>query len=132
MNPETDLIIFTTTAVLSLLMLTAIYLAFRAYRKSKGMSEHLPERDFQLPIDKQKLYFYGSFFNPDSPLPSRKRFIPLYISVITLYVLTVICFFTDLLMFAWLFNFLIFAVVIFVGVKFLKVLIDDRTASKIL
>ncbi len=132
MNLETDLIIFTSTALLSLLLLTAIYLAFRAYRKSKGMSENLHERDFQLPIDKQKLYFYGSFFNPDSPLPSRKRFIPLYISVISLYILTVICFYTGLLLFAWLFNFLIFAVVLFVGVKFIKILIDDKTASKII
>ncbi|MCA0389541.1 MAG: hypothetical protein LCH52_13715 [Bacteroidetes bacterium] len=128
---DTDVIIFTTTAFLSLLMLSAIYLAFRAYRKNKGIADNLPERDFQLPIDKQKLYFYGSFFNPDSSLPVRKRFIPLYISVVALYTLSMLSYFWGALLFAWLFNFLIFAVVIFVGIKFIKVLIDDQTALKI-
>ncbi|MBN8547037.1 MAG: hypothetical protein J0L60_12975 [Ignavibacteria bacterium] len=128
---DTDVIIFSTTAFLSLLMLSAIYLAFRTYRKNKGIADNLPERDFQLPIDKQKLYFYGSFFNPDSSLPVRKRFIPLYISVIVLYALSLLCYFWGALLFAWLFNFLIFAVVIFVGIKFIKVLIDDQTALKI-
>ncbi|GAB1350661.1 hypothetical protein MASR1M107_28760 [Ignavibacteriales bacterium] len=131
MKLDTDIIIFSTTAFLSLLMLTAIYLAFRAYRKNKGIAENLPERDFQLPIDKQKLYFYGSFFNPDSSLPTRKRFIPLYFSVVILYILSLLSYFWGALLLAWLFNFLIFAVVIFVGIKFIKVLIDDRTALKI-
>lgn len=131
MKLDTDIIIFSTTAILSLLMLTAIYLAFRAYRKNKGIAENLPERDFQLPIDKQKLYFYGSFFNPDSNLPTRKRFIPLYFSVVILYIFSLLSYFWGALLLAWLFNFLIFAVVIFVGIKFIKVLIDDRTALKI-
>lgn len=125
-----DILLFTVPALFSLGVLTATYLAFRNYRKQKGMSE-TPERDFQLPIDKQKKYLYGSFYNPDSPIPTRKRFIPFFITVVILQIVAAGGYFMGSIIIVWLCTFLILAVAIFAGIRFMKVILDDKTALKI-
>ncbi len=125
-----DILLFTVPALFSLGVLTATYLAFRNYRKQKGMSE-TPERDFQLPIDKQKKYLYGSFYNPDSPIPTRKRFIPFFITVVILQIVAAGGYFMGSIILVWLCTFLILAVAIFAGIRFMKVILDDKTALKI-
>lgn len=125
-----DILLFTVPALFSLGVLTATYLAFRNYRKQKGMSE-TPERDFQLPIDKQKKYLYGSFYNPDSPIPTRKRFIPFFITVVILQIVAAGGYFMGSIILVWLCTFLILAVAIFAGIRFIKVILDDKTALKI-
>ncbi len=125
-----DILLFTVPALFSLGVLTATYLAFRNYRKQKGMSE-TPERDFQLPIDKQKKYLYGSFYNPDSPVPTRKRFIPFFIAVVILQIVAAGGYFMGSIILVWLCTFLILAVAIFAGIRFMKVILDDKTALKI-
>ncbi len=125
-----DLLIYSVPALFSLGILTATYLAFRNYRKQKGMSE-TPERDFQLPIDKQKKYLYGAFYNPDSPLPTRKRFIPFFLAVIVLQIIAAIGYVIGTIILVWLCTFLTLAVAIFAGIRFMKVILDDKTALKI-
>lgn len=125
-----DILLFIVPALFSFGVLTASYLAFRNYRKQKGMSE-TPERDFQLPIDKQKKYLYGAFYNPDSPIPTKKRFIPFYIAVVLLQIVAVCGFFLGSIILVWLCTFLILAVAIFAGIRFMKVILDDKTALKI-
>ena len=125
-----DILLFTVPALFSLGVLTATYLAFRNYRKQKGMSE-TPERDFQLPIDKQKKYLYGSFYNPDSPIPTRKRFIAFFITVVILQIVAAGGYFMGSIILVWLCTFLILAVAIFAGIRFIKVILDDKTALKI-
>ena len=125
-----DILLFTVPALFSLGVLTATYLAFRNYPKQKGMSE-TPERDFQLPIDKQKKYLYGSFYNPDSPIPTRKRFIPFFITVVILQIVAAGGYFMGSIILVWLCTFLILAVAIFAGIRFMKVILDDKTALKI-
>ncbi len=125
-----DILLFTVPALFSLGVLTATYFAFRNYRKQKGMSE-TPERDFQLPIDKQKMYLYGAFYNPDSPIPTKKRFIPFFIAVVLLQIIAAGGFFLGSIILVWLCTFLILAVAIFAGIRFMKVILDDKTALKI-
>ncbi|GJQ33138.1 MAG: hypothetical protein HBSAPP04_19770 [Ignavibacteriaceae bacterium] len=125
-----DLFLFTVPALFSLGVLTATYFAFRNYRKQKGMSE-TPERDFQLPIDKQKKYLYGAFYNPDSPIPTRKRFIPFFAAVILLQIVGAAGYLLGIVILIWLCTFLTLAVAIFAGIRFMKVIIDDKTALKI-
>ncbi|OQY69558.1 MAG: hypothetical protein B6D45_12635 [Ignavibacteriales bacterium UTCHB3] len=125
-----DILVFLLPAVFSLAILSASYFAFRNYRKQKGMSE-TPERDFQLPIDKQKKYLYGSYYDPDSPMPTRKRFIPFFLTIVILEAIALTGYLNDRVIFAWLFTFLVLAVAIFTGIRFFKVIIDDKTAQKI-
>jgi len=86
---------------------------------------------FSCRLINKKKYLYGSYYDPDSPMPTRKRFIPFFLTIVILEAIALTGYLNDRVIFAWLFTFLVLAVAIFTGIRFFKVIIDDKTAQKI-